>query len=238
MKKIIIGSTAIKHWYPDFNREPKDLDYAVDCPQARSEEKGMEYLYNPILFYSGEYLNPSALLTLKVSHLFWETNFDKHMWDVQFLLGKGLEWDLELMNKLMTFWDNYLPQVKRSKLNSSKEDFFTNAINKDEDEHDSLHEKLAEFPAYKKILKPNCEVEVCEEKWNNLTEQEKRDVIEEETYVMQHERYNGKLHHIPAYRRQLRDNIIKHFPKFVALYAIKNFKTFINPPQAFEGKLD
>jgi len=26
---ILIGSSAIKHWYPDFKREPKDLDYIV-----------------------------------------------------------------------------------------------------------------------------------------------------------------------------------------------------------------
>lgn len=30
MKKVIIGSSSIKHYFPDFKREPKDLDYVVD----------------------------------------------------------------------------------------------------------------------------------------------------------------------------------------------------------------
>lgn len=29
MEKLIIGSTAIKHYYPYFPREPKDIDVAV-----------------------------------------------------------------------------------------------------------------------------------------------------------------------------------------------------------------
>jgi hypothetical protein len=46
---IIIGSTAIKHYFPDFPREPKDLDFAV-MPGEKFEKKGgVEYLENSVI---------------------------------------------------------------------------------------------------------------------------------------------------------------------------------------------
>ena len=52
--KILIGSQCIKHWYPDFNRVPKDIDYAVN--KEIKSEPNIEYLYNPVLFkYTPEF---------------------------------------------------------------------------------------------------------------------------------------------------------------------------------------
>jgi len=36
--ELIIGSTAIKHYFPDFKRKPKDLDIAV-LKQRKREGK-------------------------------------------------------------------------------------------------------------------------------------------------------------------------------------------------------
>ena len=50
---LIIGSSALKHYYSDFPREPKDLDYAVVDEQqsilGNKEYKTVEYLKNPII---------------------------------------------------------------------------------------------------------------------------------------------------------------------------------------------
>ena len=112
---MIIGSTAIKYWYPDFRREPKDLDiikgmYADDL---RTTGK-MEWLENPILRNHFTkpilYITPNELYTLKMSHLFWNINWEKHMFDVQFLRDKGCKLDRELfyiVGNVLYFSNNY-----------------------------------------------------------------------------------------------------------------------------------
>src|SRR5690606_25421195 len=153
MKQTLIGSKALLHWYPDLGREPSDTDYAVS-EEVIIKTIGVEYLYNPIFKqFNNSIATPKQLLALKVSHLFWDTNWDKHMFDVQFLLSKGIKLDLELYGQFREFFEGYLPKVKRSALNQSKDEFFTNAVNEDVDEHDKLHLLLAEVPAYTKILK-------------------------------------------------------------------------------------
>ena len=44
---LIIGSVAIKHYFPDFKRKPKDIDIAVLEPKKR--EGSTEYLVNPVI---------------------------------------------------------------------------------------------------------------------------------------------------------------------------------------------
>lgn len=232
MKKVTIGSTAIKHWFPDFSREPKDMDFAVDKENVASEnieDLRIEYLYNPIACKLGkDILEPSELLALKISHLFWDINWQKHINDVHFLLSKGVTYDYSLYKEFRNFFEDYLPKVRRSKLEQSKEEFFTNAVNKDTNEHDELHLKLAKVPAYTKILKDNCEVEVCETKFSNLTFEEKCDVAHEEAIVMAAERFSGKLNYRVAFVNQFKQNIQKHYPEFLALFCIENYVELTN----------
>lgn len=224
MKRIIIGSSALKHHFPDFPREPKDLDYAT-LTEEKSNTPTVEYLYNPILFkYEDNTIcGLDNLLTLKISHLFWETGFDKHLWDVLYLLDKGCEIKYDLLDELMSFWEDYLPKIKRSNLVMTKEDFFTNSVNEDTDEHDYLHTLLNPIPMYTKLLKDGSEVELDENKWVLLTHEEKNLVIWEETSVMAYERYPN-LCYKKAFLRQLKANIMKHFPRYISLHAIKNFR--------------
>lgn len=66
MKMIIIGSTAIKHWFPDFPREPKDVDYATNGDKVVSTRE-IEYLPNPVILKytrGGRYLEPDLLLNV------------------------------------------------------------------------------------------------------------------------------------------------------------------------------
>lgn len=224
-KQILIGSRALKKWYPDLNREPKDTDFAVN--QVKSNKDGVEYLYNPVFNFDHDVATPTELMTLKLSHLFWDTNWDKHMWDYQFLKEKGVSVDKELYKKFRNFFEDYLPKVKRSKLELSKDEFFTNAVNDSVSQHDDLHAVIAEVPAFTKILKENCEVNVCEDKFNALSLSEKFDVVIEETIVMAYERYSGRQPFYVGYSKQLKANIRKHFPEFIAIFAIDNFKELI-----------
>lgn len=76
---LIIGSTAIKHYFPDFKRSPKDLDYVVESKKGLKNSPGIEYLENPIIlkYQQDGYLRPDLMLSLKISHMFWDINWEK-----------------------------------------------------------------------------------------------------------------------------------------------------------------
>lgn len=236
MKQLIIGSTALKYWFPkDYPREPKDFDIAVESFDGLKEDPDVEYLVNPVIlkYQPLGYINPAYLLTLKMSHLFWDINWKKHMYDVQFLLDKGYRYDENILNELIEYWEETKPKIRRSNLSMSAKDFFDNAVNKDDQEHDALHALLNPVPMYTKILKDGCEVELDEEKWKNLSFEEKCDVVFEETAVMAYERFPDKNYSI-GYKKQLKANIIRHFPKYIAIFAIVNYKKVLKPKFNFE----
>ena len=221
---ILIGSTRIKQLFPDFPREPKDEDYAVENRTVLvSKENRMEKLYNPIICSictNGE-ISANQLYTLKTSHLFWDINWEKHMFDVQFLKKKGCVLNKELFYQLYNFWNDIHGKNKRSVLNMSAEDFFNNAV-QCEYSHDWLHTLIKQVPTYTKILKDGAEVDVDEIKFNSLTEEEKEDLVREEVYVMAYERYN-KSDYRKAYSVMLKKFIISHAPIWEALWIIENY---------------
>lgn len=232
MVKILIGSAALKHHYPDFTREPKDIDYIVEDSFMFPREKGIEYLENPIivdLFRHEEVLNPDALLTLKLSHMFWDNSWEKHLYDIHFLVLKGARYDQFILRNLIEYWEETLPKIQRSNLNSTREEFFTNAVNKDMYEHDYLHTLLNPEPMYTRLLKDGAEVELEEEKWWRMPDIDKLEVVREEVYCMSYERYNGKLHYVPAFKKQLKSCIIHHFPKYISIFALLNYPTLERP---------
>lgn len=238
MQKILIGSKAIKHWYNDFNRPVKDTDYATATEVENKGNLDVEYLYNPVLFkyFSNfEILPPNALYTLKVSHLFWEKGFEKHLQDAVFLKDKGCELDLDLFRELREFWDTYLPIIRRSVLKMSKKEFFTNSVNESTDSHDILHEKVSEViglkPAFLKILKG--EVEVCPKLFRALPFKEKVRVVQEEVFVMMLERLPKGFPVRLGFQKQLNNCIMKHFSEEVALFAIENYKIATIPPKYY-----
>ena len=228
---ILIGSSAIKHWHPDFKREPKDIDYAVGVSENGLYPyiKGKEFLPNPILDelykpHNGvdEICSPIHLTTLKASHLCWDINWEKHMFDLQFLLGKGWEIEEELFWKLYEYWNVHHSKNKRSDLKMTKGEFFNNAVNYDVAEHDDLHLLINPTPIYTKILKDKCDVELDEEKYNLLSHEEKLDLIREEVYVMAYERWKN-IDYRSAYLKMLKKFILSHAPKFTLLFILKNY---------------
>ncbi len=223
---IVIGSTAIKYWYPDFKREPKDVDYLVLDKSRWKHREGVEYLENPKIWRwvneHTEYLEPNLLLTLKASHLAWDINWDKHMFDVQFLLKMGHVIDPEKFFILYKHWNEYHSKNKRSDLKMSKEDFFDNAINYNESEHDDLHKILNPEPVYTLVLKEGKEVELDEQKFNSLSHKQKLDFVREEVMVMAYERYKH-LNYMSAYSKMLKKFILSHAPLFSLLFIIENY---------------
>ena len=146
---LLIGSSAIKYHFPNFNRIPKDKDYAV--PLKEKGTKNIEFLYNPIIGNINGIASPDILYTLKISHVIgWDINWDKHMFDIQFLKKNGAKLDIDLFNKLYSFWESEHGKNRRSDLNKTSIKFFDNAINTP---HDYYHTIMNENPIYTKILK-------------------------------------------------------------------------------------
>ncbi len=224
---ILIGSKAIKHYFPEFKREPKDIDYIVNVDSRLKSENGIEYLQNPIIYnkykpFTNTIISLNDLTTLKASHLFWNINWNKHMFDLQFLLSKGCGIDESLFFELYSYWSVYHGKNKRSDLKMSKEDFFNNAINYNESQHDDLHLIINPIPIYTLVLKEGKEVELCENKFNNLTHEQKLDFVREEVMVMAYERYKD-LNYKIAYSIMLKKFIISLAPKFSLLFILKNY---------------
>lgn len=218
--KILSGSKAIKEWFPDFSREPNDTDYIVSEGEKWTSKPKTEFLLNPIFEdYKHSLLLPNDLLTLKISHIFWDINWSKHMFDIQFLLGKGCVLDKELFLVLYGYWNVYHGENKRSDLKMSADDFFDNNI-KCEHSHDYLHTLINPVPTYTKILIG--EVEVGEDKFNELSYEDKCNLVYEEIEVMAYERYQ-KIGYKEGYSKMLKKFILSHAPIFEALFIIENY---------------
>lgn len=236
LKNILIGSGAIAYHFKDFRRVPKDLDY---IGSGQNVARQIEYLPNPVFEnYEHDVMLPDDLYTLKISHLFWDINWSKHMYDVQFLRSKGCKLKHDLFDKLYAYWNEYHGSVKRSNLNMKAEDFFDNAMTVYD--HDALHFLLNPNPTYKKVLKNDAEVDVDEQKFLNLSHQEKLDLVYEEVYVMAYERLHNRSYR-EAYHWMLKKFIMFHAPIWEALFIIEHYvelhKPKINYVELLNNKL-
>lgn len=238
---IIIGSSAIKYHFPDFPREPKDLDVIEPCNIFYEGPLRVEVLKNEILNkwhdYTTPYLSPDYLFTLKVSHTAgFDINWEKHVWDIQWLKVKGCKLNDELFYKLYEYWKEIHGKPKKSNLNLKTEDFFDNAI-KYPIEHDDIHKILNVSPSYLKIKEDNITVLTSEKLWNELSFEEQCDIIREETMVMAIERYD-KLDYRIAYIKMLKKLIINHLPVWQAKFAVQYHKELITPKYNFINKIN
>lgn len=238
---ILTGSKAIKTHFPDFHRDPLDWDYFVtNSPELNSQtpDRWTDILYNPIFDgYEHKILQPNDLYTLKISHLFWDIKWDKHMFDVQFLRAKGCELNMELFYKLYTLWNKVHGINKRSDLNMSADSFFDNAV-KCEYNHDSIHLLINPEPIFTKIHADGAEVEVDCDKFDALSFEDKCELVREEVYVMAWERFKSAMPFQHAYSKMLKKFIMNHAPMWEALFIIENFIILHKPIINYYKKIE
>lgn len=192
MKSLIVGSTAIKHWYPDFKREPKDLDL-ID-PETAKSSKDVERLWIPefqdLLDINNDekYCDPDILLTLKLSHLGWDILWEKHVADVEFLFSKGCVPDQNLYNYLVKGWIKKHGKKWASLKGKDSNTFFEDAVRRKYN-HDSIHDAVAVYdkPLYESLLYEG--VSCSEKGFNLLSDQDKILLVKEEVWVTALERY-------------------------------------------------
>lgn len=223
--KYLIGSRAIKNIFPDFTRIPKDFDYLVVTKQPILKQGDLveEYHVNPPLYeyVSKNGVNADVLYTLKVSHIFWDINWAKHMFDIVFLKEHGAKLIKPLFDKLYEYWNQFHGNNKRSDLSMTGEEFFNNALTKYD--HDVLHTYLNPTPTYLKVLKDGADVDVSEEKFNNLSFEDKLELVREEVYVMAFERLFNRDFRV-AFNWMLKKFIMNHAPMWEAIFIIENYR--------------
>lgn len=243
---ILIGSSAILHWFSSFPRKPKDIDFIVTEKEKSTIHKGenVEFLLNPIFTNKWKYAStynpvmfPDDLCTLKASHLCWDLNWEKHMWDLQFLLKQGCTIDDELWNELYAHWNTFHAKNKRSDLKMSKEDFFTNKVNYNEHQHDFTHTLLNPTPVYTRVLRDGCDVDLDPIKFECLPHEDKINFVREEIMVMASERYKD-LGYRHAYNKMLKKFIISHAPIWSVTFILRNYIEIERCPFDFIKKIE
>jgi hypothetical protein len=196
-KFLITGSVAAKHWFPHF-RAPKDVDiiseYGVksDKPSAFSVETHWDKAQQIVLERNGDsvFVDPSALYTIKLSHMQWDIKWSKTASDVLFFQKQGVALDPVLYSLLVPIWCE-IHGHKKVNLNMGNEEFFTSYVER-RIPHDTLHEMVAfgDRPLHEKIRPDLSSPMVDVGLWLNLTEQEKLLLFYEELLVIAIERFN------------------------------------------------
>lgn len=235
---IVIGSTAIKYWFPDFYREPKDLDIVMPDGAGFNPILNMpnriEQHVNPILekYVFSMYPSPDELYTLKCSHLFWPINQLKHITDVRFLQDKGCKLIEPLFTELYDYWTLVHGTRKTPNFQSTSDEFFDNFIDCPID-HETLHEEFAWYdkPLYHKILKDGCEVEIDEQKFLKLSYDDQLKIVMEECGNLAFERWRDKPAKV-AYYRALNRMILALTPLWLAKFIIVNYNK-LSPTEKF-----
>ena len=185
---MIIGSTAMRHWFPTF-RQPQDLDIATESTSACPS---VEHHWVPSfskLQAIDSYVIPSHLMTIKLSHLNYDINWDKHMKDYLFLKHNKVTPDYDLLPLLQQDFANYHGS-KRINLNKPVSEFFTSTVTRRYD-HDELHELLCHYdrPLHERI-RPDLSKAYCSsDLFFSMSHSLQLLCAIEEAYVIAYERF-------------------------------------------------
>jgi hypothetical protein len=193
--KLIFGSHAMRHWFHDFKRTPKDLDIMTKEEKMTREE---QHYWVPSFQYildnnkDDTYLDPDYLLTVKTSHAGWDIHWDKTVADIIFLKNKGYKVDKKLYDLLVKDWIS-VHGVRWATLKGKDSDtFFVDAV-KRKYVHDDIHSAIAVYdrPLYERLI---FEGVSCSKKgFDKLSFDDKILLVKEEVWVTALERY-----HIPS----------------------------------------
>ncbi len=201
----------MRHWFPDFPREPKDIDYiSTDNIQTREEEHLWEPEFQWFLDNNEDdtYLDVDHLLLLKTSHLGWDIKWEKHVSDVEFLKRKGYSVKNEKQyNILVKAFTRKHGKQWASLKGKDSTTFFEDAV-KRKYVHDTIHDAVAYYdkPLYESLVYEG--VSCSRKGFDNLSYDDKLKLVKEEVYVTALERWlipnDFKCSKIEAYQKALK----------------------------------
>jgi len=192
MSDLIIGSTAIKYWFPEF-RAPKDTDYISKHPSVTKDvQRYWIDEFQELIDRNGsaKYLAPNLLYNLKCSHFGWDIHWLKTANDILFLKSKGCKFDPELYKKLVNGWIKVHGKKWAALKDKDAGAFFNDAVNR-KYVHDDIHKAVAVYdePLYYRILENENSVKCLERKFKQLSIRDQLLLVQEEIWVTALERY-------------------------------------------------
>jgi hypothetical protein len=228
MNKLVFGSTALLHWYPDLKRNPKDTDVIGKGKNINNQWGRLEYHWVPSFQYILNHntdpyaVEPNYLYTIKVSHACYDINWEKTMNDIRFMKSKGCKLVVPLYESLLKDWE-VVHGAKKIKLKGTANEFFKTTVTRKMD-HDKLHDlvKFYDRPLHESIRKDKNDVAVSKKLWDSLSEEDKLKCALEEAYVFAFERYIDYPHRI-ALSKALKNLIISSTKGYFNLFLIDNF---------------
>ena len=241
MTVLVIGSTAAKHWFPEW-REPKDCDYFGDEVVKPVDGQRVEPFWDDRLLKllsadEWRYATPDELYSIKFSHSFWDLrngSWPKHMYDLLKLKARGAQLIPEWHDVLYEVWED-LHGKKKVDLTMESDEFFADAVKRIY-EHDSIHLSVAYTPGkpiYDECLKAGKTVQIDMNKVWAMPHDRIVQMFREEIYVTALERLviPSNYTHSPgaAYQWALRRTITSLTKGASAKFIVENFDTFRRP---------
>jgi hypothetical protein len=243
---LIIGSTAMQFNFPDFTREPKDLDYFAPPEQIPAYLAAKSVDNDPFWHDSWrgsrleranwDMATPDELYTIKVSHSSWELpngSYDKHMCDILFLQDHGAKLDMQLYKLLYPVWVEK-HGTKKMTLAKSSGMFFADAVTRIYD-HDSIHRSIArrDHALYEEFLTPGETVNMDMSKVWASEHSKIVEMFREEIAATALERWliptNYKFSPGLAWKLGLKKTITSLTKGKSSLFLIENFREFMLP---------
>lgn len=244
---LIYGSYAIQHWFNDYYKDPTDIDIAIYDKKLYNQnlidelkktslpieitDSSEAYFFKDLEnMIDNYYLNPTGLLTVKMSHAMYNYNLDKTINDIIFLQKKGVTYDLEILNMLRTHWKiRYKDFREKMDFDLTPKEFFNSSVSRYV-EHDELHDilKLDNIPAYKKILDNDITVKVSKEKFNKLSLDEQIATFIEEISVLACERYFYLTDAKEAFIRAAQDFLTRMTSGWYNIFLLNNIESVFN----------
>lgn len=248
VSELIIGSSAIRYWFPDFPREPKDLDVWTRSP---SMDRTQDFFWDDRLddwfamresfVFRGAVAHPAELYTMKVSHASWDlpnNSWPKHMHDIVWLKARGARLVPEMWTILQEIWKD---RHGRPKVNLNQESgaFFTDAVVRIFD-HDSIHDTVAHYerPLWIEVLKDGESVAMDMAKVWALDPGDQVRLFREEVYATALERWlipawerGERFSPTLAYMLALRKTITSLTKGQSSRFMIENYEVFRDLPR-------
>lgn len=195
---IIIGSVAAKHWFPDF-RQPNDFDIVTPIDSSCIKTNKFVDIQSHRLFDlivdasdNKTFADPDVLLTLKLSHVHYDTVFfSKSINDIIFYQKHGCQVIEPLYKELAVLWNEIRPSKVKLK-GVRVDEFFTSTVTRKYD-HEWLHELVAfnARPLHERIRPDLTSVHCDYDMYMQLSKQQQAELALEELMVIAIER--GKL---------------------------------------------
>lgn len=239
MIDVLVGSEALSYHIPGVDAGDVDYFSSERRNTVLDDGRRLEVFYHPDLeryAWSGSVASLDELYTIKVSHVFWDVQWEKHMLHILRMQQAGAQVINELYDVLYRVWEQ-VHGPKKVSLEASADDFFNGNV-KRLYEHDSVHQAVAFYdrPMFERILRDGSDVAVDKAKFDALIFDEKKALVFEECFVIALERElfarDGRGYKA-AYANALKALVTRlskgWFPRFI----VENFGVFKSCPFDF-----